>query len=165
MSDFAIGFAVQSGNGEAPESKHIEKTYTKYINDLKRTESIGRYSEIKLKLEELKGIFDSCFMDNWDGYGARSISLDTYHEALEILSMLNSAFLKVPMPEIAPEPDGDIAFEWNDDYGRTFVFSIDDNQTLTYAGIFGLSKTHGYETLTDFLPRAIIYNLKRLNFK
>lgn len=162
MSQFAIGFAVQSSNGNAPESKQIEEKYTKYIKELKETESVGRYSYVEQILNELYEVFLDCRQDNWDGYGANAISIDTYIKARDIIPMLNSAFLDVPMPEITPEPDGNIAFEWFDEYGRTFVFSIDDNQTLTYAGIFGQSKTHGYERLTDFLPGTLIYNLKRL---
>src|SRR3989304_520341 len=94
------------------------------------------------------------------GFASESIVLENKYE-----DILNATFLNFPMPEITPEPDGDIAFEWSDDYGRTFVFSIDDNQTLTYAGIFGANNTHGTELLGDFIPDPIINYLKRLYSK
>ncbi len=162
ISKYEIGFPKQSGKSFAPESQDIEQKYKDFLEHFKKTESIGRYSEIQPILNELEEILISCHQDNWDGYGANAISFNTYLGAREIIHMLNSAFLNVPMPEITPEPDGDIAFEWNDDYGRTFLFSIDDNQTLTYAGIFGSSKTHGYEILGDFIPGTVIYYLNRL---
>ena len=161
ISNYAIGFTIQSGNGFALESKNIEEKYKDFLDRFKRTES-SRYSEIQTILNELEDTLIGCSQDNWDAYGAKAISVDTYLAARKIIHMLNSAFLNVPMPEIIPEPDGNIGFEWNDDYGRTFLFSIDDNQTLTYAGIFGLNKTHGYETLNDFLPGTLIHYLKRL---
>jgi hypothetical protein len=162
ISNYAIGSTIQSGNGFALESKSIEQKYRDFLEHFKETESIGRHSEIQTILSELDEILRSCSQDNWDGYGANAISVDTYLEARKIIHMLNSAFLNFPMPEITPEPDGNIGFEWNDNYGRTLLFSIDDNQTLTYAGIFGLNKAHGYETLNDFIPGTLIYYLKRL---
>ncbi|HWP90751.1 MAG TPA: hypothetical protein VNN20_00935 [Thermodesulfobacteriota bacterium] len=159
INEYLIGFPRQSGRGFASESQGIEKKYEEFIEQFKVPESIGCNSEILNELEEIR---ISCHQDNWDGYGANAISYETYLGAREVIHMLNSAFLNVPMPEITPEPDGDIAFEWNDGHGRTFLFSIDDNQTLTYAGIFGAGKTHGFEILGDFLPGVVIYNLKRL---
>ena len=159
MSEYVIGLPQQSGLGWASESENLKRSYLSVLKKFRIPESIGRYSDILNELEEIKV---SCNQDNWDGYGANAVSYDTYLSAIEVILMLNSAFLNVPMPEITPEPDGDIAFEWNDGHGRTFLFSIDDNQTLTYAGIFGSGKTHGFEILGDFLPGVLIYNLKRL---
>ena len=162
ISEYAIGFSIQSGKSFALESQDIEHKYEVILEQFKKAESIGRNSEIEPIIDELTEIFNSCSHDNWDGYGANAISENTYLEAKKIINMLSSPFLNVPLPEITPEPDGDIAFEWNDNYGRTFVFSIDDNQSITYAGIFGSNKTQGFEILGDFLPGTLIYNLRRL---
>ena len=162
MSNYVMGFPKQSGEGSASESQYIEKKYEDILEQFKKAESISRNSEIQQIINELNEIFNSCSQDNWDGYGANPISFNTYLEAKNIINMLNATFLNFPMPEITPEPGGDIAFEWSDDYGRTFVFSIDDNQTLTYAGIFGANNTHGTELLGDFIPASIISHLKRL---
>ncbi len=165
MSNYLIGFPKQSGKGFASESIVLEKKYEDILNQLKKTESIGRYSQLQQIIDELEEIFISCSRYNWDGYGANPISVNTFLDAKNIINMLNATFLNFPMPEITPEPDGDIAFEWSDDYGRTFVFSVDDNQTLTYAGIFGANSTHGTELLGDFIPDPIINYLKRLYSK
>jgi len=165
ISNYVIGFPKQSGKGLASESIGLEKNYEDILNRLERTESIGRYSLLEQTINELEEMFISCSQENWDGYGANPISDSTFLEAISIIKMLNATFLHFPMPEITPEPDGDIAFEWSDNYGRKFVFSIDDNQTLTYAGIFGANNTHGTELLGDFIPASIIYYLKRFYSK
>ena len=162
MSNYVIGFPKHSGRGFASESVDLEKKYEDILNELKKAESIGRYSKLQEIINELEEIFIRCSQNNWDGYGAKAISANTFLEAKNIITMLNATFLNFPLPEITPEPDGDIAFEWSDDYGRTFVFSIDDNKTLTYAGIFGANDTHGTELLGDFIPAPIINHLKRL---
>lgn len=162
ICDFTIGFPTQSGYGIAVEAVTLSKLYESSKKDLNETESIGRYTEIKNTLDELYVTFLNCFQDNWDGYNAKSISYETYLEAKNIILILDTSLSNFPMPEILPEPDGDIAFEWNDTWGQTFVFSIDDNKTINYAGLFGPNKVHGSEVLQGFIPRSIINNLSRL---
>jgi len=162
ISDISIGYPVHSGNGIASESEILEKLLDLFIENLKTTESIGRFSELQNTLDELTEILKDCSQDNWDGYNAKPVSIDTYLEANDIIRNLNTSFSNFPMPEILPEPDGDIAFEWNDQWGRSFVFSIDDNKTITYAGIFGPNKAHGTEIYRGFIPRAIVDYLRRL---
>lgn len=162
LSIYEIGFPNQSGKGFAEEAEYLENRYKEILEEFKSSESTGRYSEVQTLINEVEEVFKSCSKDDWDGYGANAVSGNTYWGAIRVIEMLSAAFLKFPMPEITPEPEGDIAFEWNDEYGRTFVFSIDDDQVLTYAGIFGSSRVHGDEILGDFLPGTIIYHLKRL---
>lgn len=162
ISNFAIGFSKHSGVGLASEHEQLEKLRKEILEEIQKSESIGRNIISEETLSELKQVYRDCSIDNWDGYGANPITENTYLEAESIIEMLNETFLNFPMPEIVPEPGGEIAFEWNDDYGQTFVFSIDDNKTITYAGIFGQNKVHGTERLRGFLPRTIIYNLMRL---
>ena len=165
ISNYVIGFPKRSGQGFAWESQHTEERYEDILEQFERAETISRKSEMLRLIDELNEIFESCSQDNWDGYGASAISTDTYLDARKIIYMINAAFTRIPMPELTPEPNGDIAFEWSDEYGRTFVFSIDDNRTLTYAGIFGVSHAHGIELLGDFIPSTIIKHLERLYYK
>jgi hypothetical protein len=46
--------------------------------------------------------------ENWDGYGALHISAETIHNARRALNVLAHA----PLPEITPNPNGTISFEW-----------------------------------------------------
>jgi len=105
-------------------------------------------------------IYKECSVPNWDGYGAYSISEETYEEAFKIIDSLPS-FIK--MPEITCEPTGEIAFEWNKDGGQMFVVSVGGKHKINYAGIFaGNNKIHGSEDFEESLPAPVINNLRRL---
>lgn len=49
--------------------------------------------------------------DDWDGYGALKIREDTIEHAQKALTMLLGL---APMPDISPNPNGTISFEWED---------------------------------------------------
>lgn len=51
---------------------------------------------------------------NWDGYGALVINGDTARNARTALSRL---LVLVPAPEITPNPNGTVSFEWETHYG------------------------------------------------
>jgi len=53
--------------------------------------------------------------DNWDGYGATSIHADTARNAHRALTTL---LLSLPLPEITPNSNGTISFEWQSPFGH-----------------------------------------------
>ena len=50
--------------------------------------------------------------ENWDGYGAAPISKQTRDNALRFVNLIEAAPSGLPAPEICPNPNGTISFEW-----------------------------------------------------
>jgi hypothetical protein len=68
----------------------------------------------------------------------------------------------LPAPEIAPEADGEISFDWMGPLGKIFSVSIDATGRLAYAGSFGRkSKVHGTEQLSNTCPAEIIQGISK----
>ena len=63
----------------------------------------------KAKVEEI-----SVMPENWDGYGAMQFSAETKDNALLALDIILAV---APMPDITPNPNGTISFEWESSYG------------------------------------------------
>ncbi len=110
-------------------------------------------------LEILKEVYVESSQDNWDGYGASAVGSDTYSESKRFLHLLPTT---IPSPEITIEPDGEIAFEWFAGPRRVLSVSVGSDNIMTYAGLFGINKTHGTEYFGDELPATILSNLQRL---
>jgi len=108
---------------------------------------------------ELSEALKNCSTDNWDGYGAKPLSMDSYIEALRFYLKLP---LTHPYPEVSVDPDGEIAFDWFNGPNKVFSVSIGSNYLLSYAGIFESGKIHGSEYFGDELPQEILHNLKRV---
>jgi len=59
--------------------------------------------------------------ENWDGYGAATISQETRDNALRFIDMIAAAPGGVPAPEISPKPNGTISFEWDTSRGEAYL--------------------------------------------
>ncbi len=112
-------------------------------------------------LYELKKLQIECKNEDWDGEGAKPLSIDAYFEAKKFLNLIPSF---IPFPEICIEPNGDVGFEWRKDRNRIFIINIGNTKIIKYAGIFGGNQIHGNEYFENALPPVIIENFKRLGF-
>ena len=99
-----------------------------------------------------------CSSNNWDGYGAKAVDLDSYLAAQKFWSMLPTT---VPIPEISVDPDGEFIFEWYNGPRKVFSVIVERSHQLTYAGLFGDSKVYGNEYFEHELPLTILFNLQR----
>jgi len=145
------------GHGVSQEAVKMRLWFEELLRE--RLESVV-LGEVSIDtLEALNDLVQECSSENWDGYGAKALDLITYIHAQEVLQALPTT---LPPPDVAVEPDGEISFEWYVGPRRAFSVSVGRENELTYAGMFGRSKTHGTEYFTDELPSTIMENLDRL---
>jgi len=92
--------------------------------------------------------------ENWDGYGAKRINIDSWYRAINFARLLSP---EIPMPDIYMDTNGEATFEWYMSARRVFSVTVSGENELVYAGLFGSNKSHGVEKENkDELPRAII---------
>lgn len=110
--------------------------------------------------QDLYRIYRECSESDWDNYGANPINGQTFREAMILLAQLPS---ELPLPEVIPEPAGNIAFEWYKGKRYVYVISVGGKSTIEYAGLFGRhSKTYGAEYFSGELPELIVSTILRL---
>ena len=100
-------------------------------------------------------------VDDWDGEGSARVEPSTYGYASQFILLLPSTS---PLPEIMPDTDGEILFEWDQGHRLVFSVSVGRDGTLTFAGLFGHAKIHGIEHLREALPLAVSDSLGRISF-
>jgi len=110
-------------------------------------------------MHALSEALEECSVDNWDGYGAKAISRDSYRNA-QLFSMTLPTTM--PLPEVSVDPDGEVSFEWYRGPRMVFSLSIGAHNEINYAGLFGRNKVNGKEQFYDEIPKAILDNLDRL---
>jgi hypothetical protein len=150
MSFPAVGFSA--------DVARLNEILRQDFSDIRKAETLGRQNETLQSLDE---IVEECSRPGWDGYDALPITEDAYLEARRLIRCLPLISF-IPMPDITPEPNGGIALEWSKGTRRIFVASIGGKNEITYAGLFGMNKTHGTEYFGDALPSVFLENLKRL---
>ncbi|MBU2621569.1 MAG: hypothetical protein KKD92_04550 [Proteobacteria bacterium] len=144
--------------GFGADFERLSRFYDQIVREVKKSATLGRQEETLHSLYEL---FEECSDEGWDGYNALPISEEAYLETRKLIQSLPITSF-IPMPELTPEPNGDIALEWRNGSRNIFVASVRGRNEITYAGLFGLNKTHGTEYFNDTLPAALLENLKRL---
>ena len=155
---FKGGFAVHPTlNRGLSDDAHTISRMEREAIDL--TTSIALGKPRSAALEALINAFIQSQEEGWDRYGASPANPSVLLYALQFLSYLPTA---VPTPEIAIDPDGDIALEW--DRGPRCIFSvrIGTDGTLHYAGLVGHSTFHGTEILLEGIPRTIAAGIDRV---
>jgi hypothetical protein len=146
--------------GYSEDSISLRNTLISTFNHLDQIISSLR---IFMALQSIDNLYKAYSSENWDGFQAKPISIKALEEAKKLISLLPSTF---PLPEVMPEPGGEIAFEWYKNKQYIFIISVGGNNIITYAGIFGeANKTHGTEFFSDSLPSLIIQNIQRLNLE
>lgn len=148
---------ASSGSGISDTARILFNKLKKEISDIAELVTKGP----SLTSDALIATYKDCSSENWDGYGAKPVSIDSVNEAREFISRLPSIF---PMPEIVAEPSGEIGLEWYKDKNKLFALSFNGRKIIAYAGIFGSNKTHGVEYFENSIPSIIIDSLKRLYF-
>jgi len=107
---------------------------------------------------ELLSIQKDCAEFGWDGYNAAPISAPTIDYAKSAISQLTN----IPQPELAPNADGEISFEWYKAPTQQFLFSIGEKGNISYAGRIGNERIYGNAQYLGTLPGIIEKTLSRI---
>jgi hypothetical protein len=132
-----------------------------YVEEINKTNGILA-SQLSLigALEAISELSINHQKSNWDGYGAQPISEAACNDAKRFLTMLPEA---VPIPEIVPEPDGNIALEWYISKYEHFFISFSGNGVVTFVGMFGkLVRSKGIEYFFASIPLRILHEIRQI---
>jgi hypothetical protein len=141
--------------GVSPESDKIEELLMEYR---KKGRESASYAWRDALVQDVFETFRTCAVAGWDGYDAEPVSL---HSANGIIELLKNLPEGIEPPVVVPEPNGDIALEWQTGEHRRFSVSV-TGPTFVYAGIFGGStRQYGEERFFGAIPRTILEILVR----
>ena len=140
------------------EADALRALFERVADSVSSSLALGKLrAEVGSKLDR---VWADAAVDNWDGYGAKALSPAAYEHAWAFLQALPTT---APIPDVVPESDGEIAFEWDCGAWRILSVSIGPTGLLSYAALYGkTSKQHGTEKFVDRLPGVIAGCLDRL---
>jgi len=148
---------IYPSNGYSKEANEMSRIGNEMESVLSKSMTFDiRYDNILISLIHA---FSESALDNWDGYGARATTFNSFIDASKFIKMIPPTF---PIPEIDTEPNGGILFEWRKGKKRIFSIIIEGDNNITYAGLFGENKTYGTEYFKNEIPKTILENIQRL---
>jgi hypothetical protein len=112
----------------------LEKKFLETIAEATKPVSLGWRRHLS---DRAKTLGDECSRKGWDGYEANPISSEAVSRALLLIELLPEG---IEMPELVPDPVGEISFEWSDRHDR--ILSVTPRKgILVYAAILGHDHT------------------------
>ncbi len=108
---------------------------------------------------ELLGAFANCGERGWDGEEAEPVSASTYVAARTFLRSLPASF---PAPEVSPESDGSITFDWFPREAELLSVSVTEDGRVVWAGIYDGGQVRGIEVFHDRIPSPVLDLLRQL---
>lgn len=136
--------------GNSAESTALRNRLKEARNALHRAAS----SMQSLALLSLEAVLAQSAVPGWDGYEAEAVSEAAAARTRRFLEALPTW---LAAPSIVPEPDGEIAIEW--DFGPRHIFSISIGARgeLHFAGLLGEGRErHGTEPFEGVVASEII---------
>ncbi|RLA45779.1 MAG: hypothetical protein DRR06_06535 [Gammaproteobacteria bacterium] len=126
--------------------KHVIEAYGLAIED-------GGFDGRDVPLSHLGGEYLEYLSPNWDGEGALPIALDTLISANLFLEQVESLGV---VPEICPEADGYIQFEWYIDPEHLFSVSFGPSNVISFSGInCGDCSVYGEGNVSKGFPKPV----------
>lgn len=147
---------LNSGRGN--KSIYLKDQEEEIREDYKSTFTMGmRYAQMDQEI--LEAVLESS-EDNWDGEGAKAVNVSSWTLAKKLIGTIPPS---ITMPNVFVDPDGMIEFEWYKEPKKVFSVTVESDNTLIYAGLFGgQNKSYGTEQCEDELPDKILESLQRL---
>ncbi|MGC1878629.1 MAG: hypothetical protein WA347_05395 [Rhabdochlamydiaceae bacterium] len=134
--------------GVSQTSRQIAEYTVEIRNHASETISFGWRKVLIQQLREIQSRNDKA---GWDGYQAIPITRQTMFAAIIFLMLLPDY---IEIPDIVPEPTGEIGFLWEKENDITFIVSV-SSETLVFVELFGSSKSHGERKFLRELPDNI----------
>lgn len=155
LSSFVVGGLTTQGSGDT--ARYVSRKVAEERRRLQATRSVG-FDRLDV-IADLYRVRDEARIPDWDGYGARPVTIEAVGNAQRFLEALP---LGTPAPFVGAEPDGHISLEWYRSPHHTLSISISPEGTLHYAALVGTSRTHGSEAFFGTVPKSIIDLIHRV---
>lgn len=111
-------------------------------------------------ISELWKLADECGETDWDGEDSVELDQRAVAGAVSFIWALPEG---VPMPELAPEPDGSVSLDWIQSRHRIFSLSISNSDRLAFAWLDGSDKGHGVSHFDGWkVPTRVLDTLRSI---
>ena len=159
-----FGYAALYGYGRNNTAISIEVQSTKNaVAELleSKERSLSLFGKKALAISAINEMAAECATDDWDGYGALPIDPLVVWNAEEFIRALPD---NLPVPEVSPEPDGSISFDWIRSRNQIVSVSIGTTNRLAFAWLDGTERGHSVVNFDgSTVPHRLIYAINPIS--
>ena len=120
------------------EAEEVRKAAKEVANTAERSQAL--FAEKAAAISQLAALATECAEEGWDGSSAAAIDLVAVLLAERFLRAVPN---RIPLPDLAVEPDGSISLDWIRSRNHLFSVSVGRSSRLAFAWLDGADKGHG----------------------
>ncbi len=152
-------YALAAGDSAvSAEAEALRSAAAAIMESAERSEAL--FGQRTAAISRLVALAIECADEDWDGNGAAAIDPVAVVNTKRFLRALPG---RVPLPELAPEPDGSISLDWIWSPDRLFSLSIGRGNRLAFAWMEGTDSGHAVARFDGHtVPQLIVSHLERL---
>jgi hypothetical protein len=134
----ALHVAARHGTAVSSVAQALRETAAVVVSSTEESQALfGAKAEV---ISQIWALVEECAEDDWDGAGAQALSYDVAAAAEDFVRALPDG---IPLPEVAPEPEGSISLDWIQSRRCVFSLSVGASDRFAYAWLDGTDKGHG----------------------
>lgn len=154
----ALYLATRTGSAVSREAAAVRDAASAIV--AAREKSLALFGAKRAVIERIDELALECGSDGWDGENGLCLSPGAIDRAVSFVRAFPDG---LPLPEVAPEPDGAISFDWIVARTRVFSVSIAATNRLAFAWIDGTDRGHGVARFDgDTVPARILGGIRDL---
>ncbi len=138
-----LGYAAAQGvvrknSAVSFEAQTVCDAVTAVVDWTERSQAL--FGQKDAAISSLRALANECAQPGWDGDEAPPLNPAAVLQAENFIRALPAS---IPLPELAPEPDGSISLDWLQARNRLFSLSIGAADRLAFTWLDGSDKGHG----------------------
>lgn len=138
-----VGYAslqllARPGSALSSEARALRETAAAVMSRVTQSQSL--FGAKAAAISQVWELLESCTDADWDSEKAMRISDAAALRAEDFIRALPD---DLPVPELAPEPDGSISLDWIQSRHRLLSLSVGASDRLAYAWLDGSDRGHG----------------------
>jgi hypothetical protein len=140
------------------EAQAVRKAARDVVHHAERSQSL--FGSKAMAISDVWKLADDCAEDGWDGDEAIAIDDMAVAGTVAFIRALPDG---IPMPEVAPEPDGSISLDWIQSRHCLFSLTVGSTDRLAYAWLDGADKGHAVARFDGWkTPRRILDGIQSI---
>jgi len=128
---------ARAGSAVSSESQVLRQRVADIRRSTERSQSL--FGGKAATISQIWGLVNECAEAGWDGANAEAVDRLAAFAAADFIRALPDG---LPLPEVAPDPDGAISLDWMWSRNRLFSVSVGTSNRLAYAWLDGSDRGH-----------------------
>lgn len=150
-------YLARTGSAVSREAGAMRQCASAIVASTER--SIALFGAKSAVIDRIHEIAAEC-ETGWDGEDSLAIAEDVVARAVSFIRALPD---DAPLPEVAPETDGALSFDWLAARTRMFSVSVGGTNRLAYAWIDGTDRGHAVARFDgDAVPARVLGGIREL---